>query len=297
MTRSTITWWNCFNLFDDKDDPNHRDFIRERHEYLRDIQELASVLGTLESPPRIIGLGEVENRAVMNELCDEIRWKYQRDYHIDEYIESRDVRGIDVSVIHEPHPDLQVIDIEARYPADPAAVRPAIIMHATLHDAAIRLCFIHGKSRRSGPSHPRDRTPGSRVRFAYAELMRDLCAESVSDGINFMALGDFNDHPDSPSMIIGANAALGRENNPQTDRLYNLTPEAKAPGTHQHDDTWAYLDQVLVSGNLLTGNDGLRCPQAPHIHTDPPLLWHGKPNRWYSDHLPISIMVEASGAG
>ena len=111
-------------------------------------------------------------------------------------------------------------------------------------------------------------------------------------------MGDFNDEPESLSLRLGAQARIGVEADPSPQRLYNLSRLAleiptgrKARGTHVHRGHWGFLDQVLVTGSLLTGRFGLRLHQRPFVHVGGPLLYKGRPNRWYSDHLPMAVSL------
>ena len=111
-------------------------------------------------------------------------------------------------------------------------------------------------------------------------------------------MGDMNDEPHSVSMIDGARAQpMTRSDNlvlhhlrPQ--QLVNLTLQATghAKGTHCHRGHWALLDQVLVNGCALQDHHS-HVTAPPHIHHHGPLLYKGRPNRWYSDHLPIGITL------
>ncbi len=289
-----ITWWNVGNLFDDHDDPHTDDFIRQRFEYVRDLKEIAQIIGSLHPMASLVGLGEVENHRVVNDLIKELHWHPRHpDYHCNHYVDSRDPRGIDVAYMHRQDQALRVDHVEALYPNDRDAVRPLLLIHARLHGHLIHIAFLHSKSRRSGPTHSHDDTPGSRIRFAYAYLIRKLALQAGGSGIPFIAMGDFNDEPNSPALIHGAQAWNGRpkkERHYKDHRLYNLSNEmaADAKGTHCYHGHWAFLDQVLVNGCLLRG-EHIRIVDRPHIHTHKPLLYRGEPNRWYSDHLPISI--------
>ena len=108
-------------------------------------------------------------------------------------------------------------------------------------------------------------------------------------------MGDFNEEPNSPALIHGAQAKIGRpqhEAQIKAHRLYNLSFEMRtdSPGTHCYHGQWNFLDQVLVNGALLQGNS-IRIVGRPRALTHDPLLYRGAPNRWFSDHLPISISL------
>ena len=291
-----ILWWNVCNLFDDHDDPHTDDFVRDQHAYLRDIKEITHIIAGLTPQANLIGLGEIENLNVINELIEELRWKKRHhDYRCPTYFESRDPRGIDVGCLYHPHHGLQVDRVEACYPSHQDAVRPVIVMHVRINNHFVQLAFLHSKSRRSGDAHRLDSTPGSHIRFSYAHLLRKLALDAGSKGIGFLAMGDFNDEPKSLSLTHGARAWIGRPQKAhqlKDHRLYNLSLEmqADAQGSHCYHGSWAFLDQVLVNGVLLR-EEGVHIQGRPQLLTHGPLLYRGEPNRWYSDHLPVSVCL------
>ena len=291
-----IMWWNIYNLFDDIDDPDVDDMQRSRREYMRDVSEIASVFGSLHPLANLIGLGELENRRVLDDLIQELRWhKRHPDYRCPAYIDSRDPRGIDVGCLVHYQTALKVDRVSAIYPSDPEAVRPVLYLQARINQDPIHFVFLHSKSQRSGPTHHRDPNPGSRIRFAYAHLIRKIAVDTGSQGIGLVVMGDFNETPQSPSLQYAANAWNGRPQRPhqlKDNRLYNITQEmrADAKGTHCYHGQWNFLDQVLVNGALLRPG-GIEIIGRPHVLTHEPLLYRGEPNRWYSDHLPIYLTL------
>jgi endonuclease/exonuclease/phosphatase family metal-dependent hydrolase len=292
-----LLWWNVGNLFDDEDDPRTRDHLPSTREYHRDLQELADVLGGVEPCPALIGLGEVENKRVLDDLGEELRWHpKRRDFVCPEHHESRDPRGIDVGLLLAGNGALRLDRTEALWPSDRSAVRPIVLAHGRLGGERLRVALVHSKSQRSGASHRSDPTPGSKARFAYGRLLRDLANDAGNDGVPLVVLGDFNEEPNSPALVEGASARLGRTGEaPRANRLYNLSDEMAAdhPGTHCHQGRWSFLDQVLVNG-LLLGQGKLRIDGRPRVFTGGPLLYQGRPNRWYSDHLPIAIRIRSA---
>lgn len=293
-----LLWWNAQNLFDDVDDHRTSDLLRSRDEYLRDVREIAEVIDGVTPGADFIGLTEIENRSVIDELAGELRWRPTHgDFACPAYIESRDVRGIDVVAMARRDGVIKVKQVGGLYPSDRRAVRPVLHCECHLGGHELEIVLVHGKSRRSGPCHPRDPIPGSRIRHAYGELVGKLAENAGRRGVPMVVLGDFNDTPDCLSMTDGAGAEVGRAANPRPGKLYNLTQEATAdaPGTHCHRGAWLCLDQVLVNGVLLAG-EHLAVAGRPQIATHGPLLYKGKPNRWYSDHLPIILDLEISSS-
>ncbi|MDA3960693.1 MAG: endonuclease/exonuclease/phosphatase family protein, partial [Planctomycetota bacterium] len=265
---SVFTWWNVGNLFDDHDDPDTGDMVRSNHAYRRDLSEIAEILGMVNPASDLIGLAEVENRAVMDELVQELRWHQRHlDYICPAHIDSKDPRGIDVGVLVRRDGAVRVDRVEAHWPLDSDAVRPAILVHARLAGTRLRVALLHSKSKRSGPCQRNDPTPGSRIRFAYGRLLRQLAIDAHTDGVPLLVMGDFNDEPHNVALRDGAGAHIGRAAKLNGNRLYNLTLEAApdSPGTHNYRGDWSYLDQVLISGSLLAPTSSLHVVKRPRI--------------------------------
>ena len=104
-----LVFYNVENLFDTIDNPitNDNEFLpnAKKHwstrKYKRKLKNIASVIHRIHSDtnhiPFIVGLAEVENRSVLQDLInqDELR-----DYNFDYvHFDSRDARGIDVSLL------------------------------------------------------------------------------------------------------------------------------------------------------------------------------------------------------
>ena len=118
-------------------------------------------------------------------------------------------------------------------------------------------------------------------------------------------MGDFNDEPSDESLVeyLKAEADL---DNPCGTCLYNLTviPASGAvKGTLKYQGKWSLFDQMIVSGNLLTAEDGLAAGEGrytifmkPYLLTEDKAYEGYRPFRTYigfnyqggfSDHLPV----------
>jgi hypothetical protein len=299
-TTLTLLWWNLYNLHDDIDDPRTNDIVKTTRIYHRDLREVAEIIDRITPVPDVIGCGEVENIGVMRDLAQEIHWRpMHRAYRCDQHIESRDPRGIDIGVLIRADGPLTKIKMSAHWPTDPNVVRPMVVIDAEMigdPPRPLTMVLLHGKSRRSGPSHVDDPMPGSQLRFAYGAALKRLAAERGAAGIPLIVLGDLNDEPDSLSLREAAGATIGRPE-PGTaiaNNLYNLAYEGRgdARGTCTHNDAWLFFDQVLVNGvALLPDVGGFEIVGRQRIIAEDPLLYQGQPNRWYSDHLPVMLTI------
>lgn len=295
----TLLWWNLHDFHDDRFDPTIIDIVKPTRIYRRDLREVAMIIDRVRPIADVVGCGEVENQGVLRDLGQEIaRAPAGVRYICDHYVNSRDPRGIDVGALWRSAGSVRVERFTGLWPAEEGAVRPIIVAEAAVGPAALPLmiAFVHGKSRRSGATTPDDAMPGSRIRFAYGQAVRDLALDCGQRGVPLVVMGDFNDEPESHSLRIGAGAESGRPRAGIVDpgRLYNLSREtgADSPGTAKYNGAWLCFDQVLVNGVLLAPPVGGLCVHGrPRILADPPLIFRGGPNRWYSDHLPVLLTL------
>ncbi|NRA39400.1 MAG: hypothetical protein HRU15_14735, partial [Planctomycetes bacterium] len=140
MTMSLIMWWNAYNLFDDQDDPQYDDIVRSSAEFHRDLREISEVLAALEPAPCFIGLGEIENKNVLNQLIQELRWHPKhRGFICEHYINSKDPRGIDLAYLQKDDGEIQVDHVRELWPQHTAAVRPVLLFHCRLQGECFRL--------------------------------------------------------------------------------------------------------------------------------------------------------------
>ena len=218
--------------------------------------KIAEIIGTTQPRPTVVAMAEVEHAGVIDDLCAELRWHRSRNNFITApHIESRDPRGIDVGMMHQGA--LSIDRVVPHYPSDPAAVRPIVVVHARFAQHRLQIAMVHSKSRRSGPRHVADDIPGSRVRFAYGRLLRQLGVDAGQHGIPLIIVGDMNDEPLSISMLDGAGASADKvtAGDVQPHRLYN----SDAPGH------WPYDRNTLLSWSLGILGSGISqwlCPAA-----------------------------------
>jgi predicted extracellular nuclease len=120
-------------------------------------------------------------------------------------------------------------------------------------------------------------------------------------------MGDFNDDPDNSSIAETLRAQVPIHHKIMKDQLYNLTetPDGIRKGTYCYKGQWQTFDQMIVSGNLLTSNNGLTSKiNSFHVYNAEFLLQAderyagSKPLPTYaglkymggfSDHLPVYL--------
>ncbi len=310
-----IMFYNVENLFDTVDDPLTQDdeFLPDGERYwtprrYRDkLTRLYKVIVALGGwrPPEIIGLCEVENRKVLEDLLQETplsRYNYQIIHR-----DSPDDRGIDVAILYlnEYLTILQTQYLSIKVASEPEwKTRDIVYVKAQTSFADTLHLFVnHWPSRSGGQLETED------YRFAAARVLRDEIDRifALNPASNVIAMGDFNDNPDDRSI----RDVLGVESDPDFEgymKLYNLSQygkDQKVAGSYKYQMSWDLMDQFIVSGSLLSEHADLQVKRngfrifAPDFLLEEDELYLGvKPLRTYSgfryqdgfsDHLPVFI--------
>ncbi len=310
-----ILFYNVENLFDTKNDSlkNDDEFLSDDGKYWtkgryytkqKNISQVIVAIGGWQ-PPEIIGLCEIENRGVLDDLV-----KYSSLKNIDYRIihkESPDKRGIDVALLYRKNrfTPISYKPIEIRYPFSPGSTTRDIlyIKGKTKQNDTLHLFVNHWPSRWGGQLET------ERKRMFIASVLKKEIDSIFRTNLhaNIIIMGDFNDYPENKSLSIKLQAKKDF-NNTQAGLLYNLSAHLqnkKGAGTHKHEGKWATLDQFIVSGSLLSDTNTIYTTvKDVHIYNARFLLesddsYSGfKTNRTYigykyhggySDHLPTFL--------
>ena len=306
-----IAFYNTENIFDTIDDPNKSDedflpgskvsWTGERYE--RKLSNIARVLVAIDSInlPAIIGLAEVENITVLNELItrtDLKRGNYQAILE-----EGRDPRGIDVALIFRK--DVMNYLGHSSLPSA-NSFKTRSILYVRLADSKKNIYHVivnHWKSRSGGA------TETEKQRIENATTLKHLTDSLLASNpkASLVIMGDFNDEPNNKSLseILGAQKP-GKKITPTG--LYNLMYERflNGEGTLFYKD-WDLFDQIIVSGNMLgkKHKEAFILPPYAYIFKPDWILYKNKkgellPNRTagskeyfggFSDHLPVYTVV------
>jgi len=308
-------FYNVENLFDTINDPNTNDeqFTPEgeykwsSQRYLTKLTRIGAVIRDLggDTLPALIGLCEVENRQVLDDLLqhnnlDEVGYRII-------HRESPDYRGIDVALLYRDpwFKPLTYRFYPVWFPFDTATrTREVLYVKGMLAGLDTLHLFInHWPSRSGGELASRPK------RVFVAELIKskiDSILRAVPES-NVILTGDLNDEPFDLSIVSGLNA-LSNFNNPQSDQLYALTADvarASDVGSYKYRGNWNYLDQFIVSGGLLDTTRTIYCRPSDYVVYHPDYLeeddkdYFGKrPFRMYlgpvyhngySDHFPVFL--------
>ncbi len=307
--------YNVENLFDTINAPGFKDedftpggiknWTWDR--YTKKLEALSKVISSVpgKEMPAIIGLAEVENRSVLEDLVS-IRGMKRSKYEI-VHEEGVDPRGIECALLYRP--DLfkylshEYIPIE-----DPS--KPDYLYRDILHvkgkapdGSTIHIFMNHWKSRGGGPGTEKQRM------FTAITLRKqlDLLLSRESD-FKVILLGDFNDEPTNQSISNGLSAS-GKRRNIQMGDYFNLFYDlhnAEGLGTYNYKGQWNMLDQIIISYNLLNQKDGLSTTytggailkdewmlyQSEKYEQMLPSATYGGPEYFGgpSDHLPVYIV-------
>ena len=237
--------------------PGEKAWTYDRYE--KKLNDLARVVMSIPGKelPALIGLSEIENRKVLEDLASQ-RGLRKGDYNI-VHEDGRDPRGIDCALLYRP--DLFKYKSHEYVPiADP--VDPEYIYRGILHvqgkgpdGSSLHIFVNHWKSRSGGEQE----TERQRM-FSAISLRKqmDLLMARESD-FKVILMGDFNDEPTNRSLTNGL-SALNKRRNIQMGDYYNLFYDLhniEGKGTYNYQGNWNMLDQVIVSYNLLDQEKGL----------------------------------------
>ena len=307
----SIGFYNVENLFDTIDDPrtDDKDFLPsgknkwDTKRYNHKINQLSRVIASMDSlqAPHIIGLAEVENKHVLNDLIAASELKHVA-YNI-VHFESKDPRGIEVALLYQPKYFKLLTEKEMKIKMNQCSGEMRFVLYAkgiVATQDTLHIFVNHWKSRSGGAKE----TEAKRIR--YADFLREK-ADSlflIDPNANIIICGDLNDNPTDKS-IVEHLKALPANQPIESQNLYNLSyvPFLKGLGTLYYQ-SWDFFDQIIVSSNLLQASKKtLRCSEIMVIK-HPWMLYTYKgeqrPNRTFSggkyyggfsDHLPVMIRL------
>jgi len=305
----TIAFYNLENLFDTTNDPTtlDDDFTPKGrknwnlYRYKNKIRKLGNViaqLGTQKSyySPAIVGVVEVENKAVLNDLVASKNLK-PHDYGIVHY-DSPDERGIDVALLYKK--ELFKVLSSETFPlylegknGDRDYTRDVLLVKGNLNDELIYVLVNHWPSRRSGE----DETEEKRIKAAQLNTTIVEKINSETPNAKIIIMGDFNDDPSNNSIKKLVNDTFY---NPM-ERLINT-----GNGSLNYKRTWHLFDQIIFSKNFFNLEENKHTFKYAEVFDKHFLKeWKGKykgnpfrtyVGKWYqggfSDHFPVYVYLK-----
>ena len=310
-----FVFYNVENLFDTYDDTTKHDeeFLPwgmkgwKTDRYEDKLQKIFKVLVNVGGwqLPDIIGLCEIENRFVLEEVIR--RTPLRRENYGIIHEESPDARGIDLGLLYRKDRfiplDHEAIRIDFPFDTvyktrDLLRVEGLVNKRDTVH---IFLC--HFPSRRGGQvaSEPKRLYVASQVRAKVDSIM------AAQPGANIIITGDFNDEPTNKS-IYEVLQAKGEWSGLEQGEMYNYMHPMQVNegrGTYKFQGYWNMLDQFIISQPLMNGDNNVyvkensaQIYQREWLMQDDDEAPGRKPFRTYggafyyggySDHLPIYL--------
>jgi len=305
--KATIVFYNVENLFDTIDDPaiNDGEFLPgsdkqwNTERYHKKLEDIARALGEInaEELPEVIGLCEVENRGVLEDLIatEPLTAGNYQIVHTD----SPDKRGIDVALLFRKK-EFKVVSHEV-IGVDPGfETRDILHVNGKLGKDEFHLFVNHWPSRSGGAeqSEP-NRLVAARV---LKKQVDELLTENAEAKI--IIIGDMNDEPDNKSLaeIVQAMAPNTKAN------LYNLMIplDEQNLGSYHYRGEWNMIDNLIVSETVLRGKGFMVTDQLGQVYHETWMEYRNRngtmsPNRTYggsnyyggvSDHFPVFMMLE-----
>ncbi|MDP5231190.1 MAG: endonuclease/exonuclease/phosphatase family protein [Cellulophaga sp.] len=317
----TIAFYNVENLFDIANDtltfdddrtPEGKDnWTLDRYE--KKIEHISRVLSEIgnditNTSPDIIGLCEVENNAVIEDLIAHKNLQ-DKNYGI-VHFDSPDERGIDVALLYK-----KAAFVPNSYKSHRLLLfnedgfrdysRDQLVVGGFLDNEQFYFIVNHWPSRSGGEARSKPN------RMAAAELNKRIIDSIVRFDANakIISMGDLNDDPTSDS-LKKVLRTKGKSNNLEPNDLFNPMERLfkKGVGSLAYRDKWNLFDQLFFTANLVSKpKDSYSFWKAavftPSYLLDPSGRYKGYPLRTYaggsyvggySDHFPVYMYLVKS---
>ena len=311
ISTHSIAFYNVENLFDTINSPNVTDgkytpeakipWNSERYGHkLNQLARVINAMDTVNGYPVVIGLSEVENEVVVNDLVT--HKSLQKANYSYLHQNSPDGRGIDVAMLYQPkyYQPLETNFINASLPDSGNRTRDILYSKGILGGAdTVHLFFNHWVSRWGG----QEKTEPFRVFIAVLlKHVTDSIME-INPNAAIIIAGDLNDNPTDTSVfhVLGA---IKPEIPVKEKKLYNLSLAKFEKGEGSlYYRSWDMFDQFIVSSALLDTSKIIQLMDKDQqiVKYDwmlyktrngdkrPSRTAAGKYYGGFSDHLPVMI--------
>lgn len=309
-----VAFYNLENLFDTINNNGKYDLefspegakkwdSEKYHAKLNNMAQAIASLATEVTPlgPAIIGVSEIENRSVLDDLVknEQIKeWQLQVIHH-----DSPDRRGIDVGLLYNPYyfeplhvtNHTLVIDGDSTF-----RTRDQMCVTGLLSGEKVSVIVNHWPSRLGGEQR------SSHLREAAAALSKHIADSvwNVDPNQAVIIMGDLNDDPfnKSCSKILGAKKERKKVDEHGFFNPFWKTLD-KGIGSLAYRGVWNLFDQIIISGNTLGGEQTGLNYLSHRVHNKDFLTqqdgkYRGYPLRTfsgvkflngYSDHYPTIV--------
>ena len=261
----TVAFYNLENLFDTINDVNKNDeaspimeikFNRSKI-YKKKVSNMARVISQIglevtKRPPSIVGICEVENRKVVEDLIANENLK-SHNYGIVHY-DSPDNRGIDVGMIYNKdvfsvkNSNSHEVYITDNNSSKRRNTRDQLVVSGHLDGELMHFIVNHW------PSRGADETK----RIAAAEVNNSIIDSLRREYENpkIITMGDFNDDPFDKSIkkILGAKKDMNDMTNEDLYNPFETILVDEGVGSNAYRDKWQLFDQIILSKPFLKKN-------------------------------------------
>ena len=317
----TVAFYNLENLFDTINDPTKMDEkspIMDMKEgnrakaYWAKIENMSKIISMIgvdkaKNSPEIIGVCEIENKAVLEDLIANKHLK-NKNYGIIHY-DGPDARSIDVALLYQKR-YFKPMDSKS-YTLDllgddgkPYSTRDQLLVTGMLDDEVIHIIVNHWPSRRGGEQ--KSRPSREKAAALNLKIIEDIKQEYPNPKVIIM--GDLNDDPNNTS-VKNILKAKGKKEGLKAGEIFNPMDDMFKRGlsTLGYRDNINLFDQIMLTSPLVTANkdySSFKLFKAnifnPGYMTQKSGRYKGYPYRsWnganftggYSDHYPVYIYL------
>lgn len=311
-----VAFYNLENLFDTINNNGKYDLEfspegknrwdgKKYKQKLKNMSYAISQMTTKLTPqgPAIIGVSEIENKSVLDDLVKQeaIKDRMMQVIHHD----SPDRRGVDVALLYNPRffKPINVTNHTLRIEGlSNFRTRDQMCVVGLLGGERVGVIVNHWPSRRGGTEQ------SSYLREAAAQLSKEIAdsLRKVDPNIGIIVMGDLNDDPQDKScaMVLG-----GLKNQEEVADGYFFNPFwtmlDKGIGSYCYRGGWDLFDQIIVSHSLLSqGGSKLKYLKCEVFNKEflkqQDGQYRGYPHRTfsggvflngYSDHFPVQIFL------
>jgi len=318
----TVAFYNLENLFDTINDPTKQDekspimdipkakrgevYWKKNHNMAKVISKIGADVA--KNSPAVIGVAEVENKDVLEDLVNDPAIK-DKNYGIIHY-DSPDYRGIDVALLYQkklfkpisssPH---EVVIYNIDKPEERHYTRDELLVSGLLDGDTIHFIVNHWPSRYGGEK--RSRVNREKAAALNIKIIDSL--QALNPYAKIITMGDLNDGPYNSSIQNVLKAKANKNQVPFKglfDPMINMQKK-KGLGTLGYRDSWDLFDQIIMTKPLLSDDySSYRYYKAgiynPNYLTNQHGRYKGYPfwsysngmfTGGYSDHYPVYIYL------
>ncbi len=305
----SILFYNVENLFDCRHDSlkDDTEFLKgglknwSPHRMYQKLNGISKVILASNgwNTPSLIGLCEVENAYVLNQLIFHTGLN-NAGYRFIHY-ESPDKRGIDVALLYKQN-EFKVLEFSPVNASDTSThfyTRDGLYVKGLIKNTDTLHVFVnHWPSKRGGALASEEK----RIRVATSISNKIDSIQVINKKSKLIVMGDFNAEYDSPSV-----QKLVKKHKLKSILQTNKLALRRIAGTHKYQGQWALIDHILISEHLTKSKKIMhKIIELPFLLEDD-LSYSGvKPKRTYagpryiggiSDHLPVIISIKSKKEG